>query len=360
MKKLLTILFILYAGFTLHANDTKSQTSDEEGFDITELIMHHIGDSHEFHIISFPKSSGETLDITLPLPVILWDNHGLHLFLSSKFRDNKAGKIVYSRGSYFTLVNEKIYLTDEAGTLSYNAAGDIVNEKPLDLSITKNVSSMFLSIAILLLLFIPAARNYRRTGGLSAPQGVQKVLEPIVLFVRDDIVKSQIDQNKADFFMPFLMTLFFFIWTNNLLGLIPFFPGNANLSGNIAFTFTLSVFAFLAINVFGSKHYWKDIFTAPGAPFYIKVLLVPIEIIGIFTKPFALMVRLFANITAGHIIILCLTSIIFVLQTIYALPLTVLLSLVMYSLEFLVGALQAYVFTLLTALFIGIAVNKEQ
>ncbi|MGQ1945575.1 F0F1 ATP synthase subunit A [Geofilum sp. OHC36d9] len=359
MKRLLTILFIFYAGFTLHANDTKSQTSDE-GFDITELIMHHIGDSHEFHIISFPKSSGETLDITLPLPVILWDNHGLHLFLSSKFHTGKAEKIVYSRGSYYTLLNEKIYQTDAEGSLSYNAAGDVTNKKPLDISITKNVSSMFLSIAILLLLFIPAAKNYNRKDGISAPQGVQKVLEPIVLFVRDDIVKSQIDKNKADFFMPFLMTLFFFIWTNNLLGLIPFFPGNANLSGNIAFTFTLSVFAFLAINVFGSKHYWKDIFTAPGAPLYIKVLLVPIEIIGIFTKPFALMIRLFANITAGHIIILSLTSIIFVLQTIYASPLTVLLSLVMYSLEFLVGALQAYVFTLLTALFIGIAVNKEQ
>lgn len=358
MKRFLILYFIvsLFSFAGIQAAE-KIEDIESDSFDITEMIMHHIGDSHEFQILTIPREGKSDIKISLPLPIILWSNNSIHLISSSKFY-NQA--VVESRGNYFVMSHEKIYNTDSTGHLAKDETGEITNLKPLDLSITKNVLTMFLSMLIIALLCISAAKTYAQSKGPSAPKGVQKVLEPIILFVKDDIVKPQIDDNKSDFFMPFLLTLFFFIWVNNLIGIVPFFPGGANLSGNIAFTFTLAIFAFLATNIFGSKHYWREILLAPGTPFYVKIFLVPIEIIGMFTKPFALMLRLFANITAGHIIILSLTSIIFVLKSIYVSPLTILLSLVMYSLEFLVATLQAYIFTLLSALFIGMAVNKAE
>ncbi len=192
------------------------------------------------------------------------------------------------------------------------------------------------------------------------PTGMQSLLEPIILFVRDDIVIEQIGKEKADRFMPFILTVFFFIWINNLIGMIPIFPGGSNLSGNIAFTSILAFLTFLLTNLNGSRSYWKHIFATPGVPVPVRIILIPIEIVSIFTKPFALMIRLFANITAGHIIILSLTSLIFVMKTIYIAPVSIGMSIFMDMLELLVGLLQAYIFALLSALFIGMAVHEEE
>ncbi|MDR2928576.1 MAG: F0F1 ATP synthase subunit A [Cytophagaceae bacterium] len=352
--RLFICLFVLF--FAVGGRAVAEELTEHgEEFNATEMIMHHIGDSHEWHIISFNAGAENEFSVTMPLPVILWHNNGLHVFMSSKFHNEK---IIALGDDYAVLEHGHIYITDASGTLVHDENGAVTNASPLDFSITRNVASMLLGFAILLLLFGTAANGYAKRGGLSVPKGIQLLVEPAVLFIRDDIVREQIhSKRKADFFMPYLLTLFFFILINNLIGLVPFFPGASNLSGNISFTLTLAVISFLTINIFASKNYWKHTFLAPGIPLPIKIFIVPVEIIGLFTKPFALMLRLFANITAGHIIILSLTSIVFVLGTVAASPLTIILSLMMYCLEFLVAFLQAYIFTLLTTLFIGIAVN---
>lgn len=353
---LLTGLFMWMAVGTLSAASEGEETATKD-FDVTDMIMHHIGDSYVFHIVSFRNGKGELVDVSLPLPVIVWQEGHLKVFLSSRF--SGGNDLVQIGNDHLRLYHEKIYLTDAAGTLHFGADHEVLNPRPLDLSITKNVASMLLAGLLLSLLMINIGQRYGRRGGLAVPKGMQLVVEPVVLYVRDDIVKAQIDHDKADRFMPYLLSVFFFIWFNNMLGLIPFFPGGANMSGNIAFTFTLAIFTFLATNLFGSRHYWQEILWPPGIPIYVKLLLIPIEFIGMFTKPFALMLRLFANITAGHIIVLSLASIIFVLQSLYVAPLSVLLSLMIFALELLVALLQAYIFTLLSALFIGLAVNEH-
>jgi F-type H+-transporting ATPase subunit a len=355
VRYLIILVLFLLPVISIAAPEESEEEASE--FDVTSMIMHHIGDAYEFHIVSFTNAKGEKVHLSLPLPVIIWHGGKLQVFLSSQFEGGAS--LVTAGDDFLKLYHEKVYLTDSQGTIYYDDQHNVLNAKPLNFSITKNVASMLLASFLLVVLFVSVARRYSRKGALTVPIGFQLALEPIVLYVRDDIVGAQIDKDKVNQFLPFLLTIFFFIWFNNLLGLIPFFPGGANVSGNIAFTLTLAVFTFFAINLFGNKHYWKEILTAPGTPLLLKILLVPIELIGLFTKPFALMLRLFANITAGHIIVLSLTSIIFVLQTVYAAPLSILLSLMVLSLEFLVALLQAYIFTLLAALFIGLAVNEH-
>ncbi len=355
IKIFLIAVVLLFSGVGVYAEDSHKEGADDKPFDALGMIMHHISDSHYWHVISFKKKDGSLFELSLPLPVILFHEGSAHVFLSSAFHHGE--KVVQKDNSYFKLYHDKIYVTDASGELTHNEDGSIANVKPLDFSITKNVASMWMSVLIILILFIPAARKYG--GKSSMPSGVQSFLEPIILFVRDDIVVEQIGEEKADRFMPFLLTVFFFVWINNLIGLVPFFPGGSNVSGNIAFTSILAVFSFFLTNVFGSKEYWKHIFVAPGVPIPVRVILIPIEFVSIFTKPFALMIRLFANITAGHIVILSLTSLIFVMKTIYISPVSVGMSLFMSLLELLVGVLQAYIFTLLSALFIGMAVKEE-
>ncbi|MDG5799423.1 F0F1 ATP synthase subunit A [Marinilabiliaceae bacterium ANBcel2] len=356
MRLFVTILLFYFSMFSFEVEASQKEVED---FDPMDMIMHHIEDSHEFHILSYHNSAGEKIDIALPLPVILWHEGGFHFFMSSNFARGEEIISLNDSDEYIRLYHEKIYYTDSSGRINYDEQGNIANSKPLSFSITKNVFSLFIGSLLIFWIFGAAARKYSKRGGLSVPKGIQLVVEPIILFVRDDIARAQIDKSKADFFMPYLLTLFFFIWINNLVGLIPFFPGGANLSGNIGFTLALGISAFIAVNVFGSKEHWQEVLTAPGVPFFAKIFLVPVEIIGLFTKPFALMLRLFANITAGHIIILSLTSMIFIMRSIYVAPVTILLSLIMMSLEFLVAILQAYIFTLLTSLFIGMAVNEH-
>ena len=265
--------------------------------------MHHIGDAHDWHFWGEGENS-----VTIPLPIILWDDNGLNVFMSSKFHHGEHA--AESNGNYYVLYHEKIYRTDAEGNISFDEHGHLTNEKPLDLSITKNVASMLLSFVILILVFTAVASNYKK--GNLVPRGIAGFLEPVILFVRDEVAIPNIGEKKYGKYMPYLLTLFFFIWINNLLGLL---PGAANVTGNIAVTFTLAAIAMIVINVSGNKEYWGHMLWMPGVPVPVKLLLAPIELIGIITKPFALMIRLFANITAGHIIILSLISLIFIFQT---------------------------------------------
>lgn len=313
-----------------------------EGYDPVPEIMHHISDAYQWHVFG---------DIHLPLPIIAFAEGQWHIFLSDKFHDGHT-----HHG--FALDHGHLTYTGTDGT-TYHAATlfGLIEGKAtfLDLSITRNVASMLLSIVLLLLLFIGTARAYTNNG---VPKGIAKFLEPLVLFVRDDIARPNIPNGKADRYLGYLLTVFFFIWINNLIGLVPFFPGASNMSGNIAFTATLAIMTLIITNVSGTKDYWSHIFL-PHVPVWMYPIMWPVEIIGIFTKPFALMLRLFANITAGHILILSLVSLIFLLETLAVSPVSVAFMIFMFTLELLVAALQAYIFTLLSALFIGMAVEKH-
>ncbi len=353
MKHLLSFLLIFNIYVSAHASESTGENADAP-FDPTETIMHHIADSHSWHVISWHSGDHE-VDVEIPLPIILIYQGKLHTFLYSKF-DHET-HLAENKGQHFIYEHGTIYATDKSGTLKMSDDGHIENAKPFDLSLTRNVFSMWLSVIIILAIFLIMAKKYK--GQPSKPTGVQSFFEPIVLFVRDDIARDQIG-DKAAKFTPYLLTIFFFIWINNLLGLVPFFPGGSNFTGNISVTMVLASITFLLTNINGSKSYWKHTLTAPGVPFLVKIILIPIEIVGLFTKPFALTIRLLANITAGHIIILSLISLIFILKSIYISPVSILLSIVMFILELLVAVLQAYIFTLLSAMFIGMAATEEE
>ncbi len=329
------------------AQDTVTQVAGPEGghhdkpYNPTEVIMEHISDSHDWHLW------GHT---SIPLPVILYTDKGLECFLSSQFHH---GEHDY-QGKHYTyrLVDKKkIQVVNTAGEVDAEASSRI-----WDFSITKNVASMFLSVIILVLVFSSVAGAYKKREG-KAPKGLQSLLEPIILFIRDDIARPNIGHKYARF-MPLLLTIFFFIWFNNMLGLIPIFPGAANVTGNIATTFVLALVVLVVVNVNGNKYYWKHILT-PDVPWWLYPIMIPVELVGVISKPFALMIRLFANITAGHIIILSLISLIFVFKSLAIAPVSLAFVLFMNVLELLVAFLQAFIFTLLTALFIGMAVEEH-
>jgi F-type H+-transporting ATPase subunit a len=331
----------------------------EEKVDIAKLAFEHILDSHSWHFWGEGHES-----FSLPLPVILNGENGLAVFSSSEFHhDTQGTHVVEKNGERFVNFEEKIYYASETPNgngqfldITNDSKGEPVvsNASPLDFSITKNVASMFVSVAIILLLFLSMAAAYKKTGITSAPKGKQSFFEPVLLFVRDDIAKNNIG-DKYERFVPYLLTLFFFILINNVLGMLPF---GANLTGNIAFTLVLSVITLIITNVNGNKHYWHHILMPP-APKWLYPILIPIEVIGILTKPFALMIRLFANITAGHIIVISLVGLIFIFKSLAVSPVAVAFALFIDVLEVLVAFLQAYIFTMLTALFIGTAVGDH-
>ena len=328
---------------------------EKKEFNATELINDHIGDSHEFHIADWDGHP-----ISLYLPVILWTNNGLEVFSSEAFHhDNSGEHVIDVNGQKLVRFNEVIFYADKYETLSQEDRENgafAFDARPLDFSITKNVFSMFMSAIVMFLLFFAVARSYKKNK--LAPKGLAGFLEPLVTFVRDEIAIPNIGIKKYANYMPYLLTIFFFIWINNLIGLIPFFPFSSNLTGNIYFTFVLAFITFVVTTFSGNKDYWKHILTPP-VPKALYPIMIPVEIIGMLTKPFALMIRLFANITAGHIIILSLISLIFIFDTVAVSPISGAFVLFMSVLEMLVAALQAYVFTLLTALFIGQAVAEH-
>jgi len=323
----------------------------ENKFEPGEFIFDHIGDSYEWHILS----AGD-FHLSIPLPIILYSKHtGWHVFMSSKFHhghDSHQG---------FMLAHEDPYKGKVVEVLEDDSL-----EKPLDLSITKNVFAVFISIFLMLWLFLSVAKTYKRDP-FKPPRGMQGVVEPIIIFIRDDVAKPSIGHSYRKF-LPFLLTIFFFIWINNLMGLIPIFPGGANVTGNISVTLVLAFFTFLITTFSGNKHYWQEIFNAPGVPWWLKfpIPLMPIiELVGMLTKPFVLMVRLFANITAGHIIALGFFSLIFIFGQIQAglgygiSVLSIVFTIFMTMLELLVALIQAYVFTLLSALYFGMATAEH-
>ena len=324
---------------------------EEKEFSPTELINEHIADSHDFHIADWNGHA-----ISMPLPIILWSKNGLVTFMSSEFHHDNSGKIVVEKNeAKFVMVHEQIYQLNEGENAIVLGAEESPKNasRPLDFSITKNVFSMFMSSIILLLLFTAVARSYNKNK--KAPKGIAGFIEPLVIFVRDDIAIPNIGEKKYARFMPYILTVFFFVWINNLIGLVPFFPGSSNLTGNIVFTGTLAFITFTITTLSGNKNYWSHILSPP-VPKALYPIMIPIEIIGMFTKPFALMIRLFANMAAGHIIILSLVSLIFIFKTVAIAPVSAVFVLFMSLLELLVGVLQAYVFALLSALFIGQAV----
>ena len=361
-KAFFTVLFLslLTAGFAASNSSDKEANTEEESFNASELIFHHIGDSHSFHVYGsdedhFPNA------LTVPLPIILWTDNGLVTFLSSEFKHDVDGRVIVTKkGMQFVNLHDKIYQLNAGATaVAFDAKHHATNAvRPMDFSITKNVFSMFLSVALILLIFLLSARSYKNSED-NMPSGIGRFMEPIVVFIRDEVAIPNIGENHYKKYMPYLLTLFFFIWINNVIGLIPFFPFSSNLSGNIAFTLTLAVITF-AITLFSSKkYYWKHMLWMPGLPVPMKLFLAPIEIIGMFVKPIALMIRLFANITAGHVIVLSLIGLIFIFETFWVAPISVLFTLFISVIEVLVVAIQAYIFTMLSALYFGQALEEE-
>lgn len=337
----------------------------EEEFNPGEYIMGHITDEYGWHITTFNEHH-----ISIPLPVMLFDGGKFVAFSSEKFHHGHQAYNGYALG--FTKETDGSIV--KLGGEYANYTGELTADTPYpidhvckyDVSITKNVCALLVSIILLCWIFLSVAKKYK-DGPLKAPKGMQSLLEPLILFIRDDVAIPSIGEEKYQKYFPYLLTLFFFILVNNLMGLVPIFPGGANLTGNIAVTAVLAIITFFITNISGSKHYWKDIFNAPGVPWWLKfpIPLMPlVEFIGVFTKPFVLMIRLFANITAGHIIVLGFIGLIFIFGTMspaigYAVsPVSIFFYLFMGLLELLVAFIQAFVFTLLSAIYIGMAIEE--
>jgi len=348
IKPILLLLFttFLFGNTVVFANDETKKEESTEKFNAGELILDHIGDAHEWHIV---------LDVYIPLPVILYvEGEGLKVFSSSHFEHGKATYEGFaSNGNHIVAVNSDGKL-DETQTA-----------KIWDISITKNTATILFSVFIMLFVFLSVAKAYKRNPD-KAPKGLQSMIEPIIVFVRDDIAKGSIGEKKYHKYMPFLLTIFFFIWITNMLGLIPIFPGGSNVTGNIAITMTLAVFTFIITTINANRHYWRHIFAMPGVPFGVLFIITPIEILGIFLKPFVLMIRLFANILAGHIVSLSFVCLIFIFAEINKIAgysvtaISVPFMIFMMLLDVLVAFLQAYVFTLLSAIYFGAATEEHE
>lgn len=371
VKKIFFVVFCAFYTISSHANQENHQVQTDAGtieqHQITEIngkienehsekkdhhtnnkfapgkmITEHIADAHDWHL----WGEGEHA-VSIPLPVMVYTkSQGLKVFSSSKFEHGHAPYLGYR--------------LNEAGHIVWD--NKEITERIFDFSITKNVLAMFFAVITLCLLVIGMARSYSNRKG-KAPKGIHNLIEPLILFIRDDMAIPLIGK-KSDKFLPLLLSIFFFIFVNNLFGLIPIFPGGANVTGNISITLVLALVVFITVNLNGNKYYWKHIFM-PDVPIWMYIIIIPIEILGVILKPFVLMLRLFANITAGHIIILGFFSLIFIFGAMDAKigymvsPLSVAFTVFMSMLELLVAFLQAFVFTLLTGVYIGMAVEEH-
>ncbi len=355
-------LTLLFSSVT--ASEAESPSADpigahhgDGGFNAGDVIIGHMLDAYDWHLFDIGTHS-----ISIPLPVILLYEGRMHVFLSNKFEHGHASFKGFriatdgpSKGRVIRVLGDGISPDPKASFL-------------LDLSITKNVFAIFFASGLLCVIFIRAAKSYRKVSGSNLPSRAGSLLEPVVIFIRDQIALGAIGPKHHERFLPYLLTLFFFIFFNNLLGLIPIFPGGANITGNISVTLVLALFTFFTTQIFANKGYWRHIFNTPGVPFWLKfpIPLMPvIELVGVVIKPFVLMIRLFANIMAGHMILLGFVSLIFILGNLNhylgfgIAPLSVLFLIFMNFLELLVAFIQAYVFTLFSALFFGQAVPDE-
>lgn len=380
VKVLLVAVFSLFSVFVFaqekaqgnkdihNQSEVELQKEETKKFDANEVIFSHVLDAHQFHFFSYTGNDGSVHHASIPLPVILYSpQKGLSVFSSGKFHHGEFvhnGYLLvtpewkesllkrgYSKKEIEKFRNESIIAVDEN---SLPAQGVQV----YDFSLTRNVVQMILAMALLTWILVSVAKNYRNRGAEKAPRGMQNVVEVLVTFIRDEVAKPNL-AHKYRKYMPYLLTVFFFILINNIIGLI---PGTANVTGNIAFTLVLGIISFIAILISSNKHYWGHIFWPP-VPLGVKFIMIPVEILGIFTKPFALIIRLFANMIAGHIIIICLISLIFIFGNMSKgvgwgfSPISIAFTIFIYFIEILVVFLQAYIFTNLTAVFIGQALE---
>ena len=322
-------------------------------FNAKEVVLEHIQDAHDWHVTDYVNAEGDTVALAIPLPVIVHSSTGWHVFCSSQFQHHADAEGL-RKGPYNLAI----------ATEGDNAGKIVEDGQPvLDFSITKTVAVMFINVTLLLCCILFCARWYKkRKPSDAAPGGFVGLIEMLVMYVVEDIIKPGIGKGYEKY-VPYLLTCFFFIFTCNVLGLIPFPPGSGNVTGNIAVTFFLALCTFVVVQFSGSKHYWKDIFW-PEVPTWLKapIPIIPvIEFVGIFTKPFALMIRLFANMMAGHAIAVAMPCIIFLVATMSAgvfysmSAVSVIMAIFMMCLECLVCFIQAMVFTMLSAVFIGLA-----
>ena len=346
-NRLIWIVLLMWLCFLAPAH----ADSKKEGIDVQDIVFSHIQDAYTWHITEW---NGKEIAISLPI-LVKSEERGWDMFLSHHLHHGQAHHNYYiaTEGEHAGKVVEK------------NSRGEEV--RPVDLSLTKNVCGLFLSCGILLFVVLRTAHWYKRHPN-QVPSGFTGLMEMIISYIQDGVIKESIGKEEYRPFSSYLLTVFFFILINNLIGIIPVFPGGANITGNIAVTAVLAGCTFIAVNLFATKEYWKEIFW-PKAPIYLKLPLpiMPfVEFFGVFTKPFALMIRLFANIMAGHAAILSLVAIIFI--TVKAGPvingsmtvISVLFGIFMDMLELLVAFIQAYVFTMLSAVFIGLSRVKEE
>ena len=350
MKRLRYIAMTLLLLLAVPSTTLKAETGGEGELDVNELIFGHIGDAYEWHVVTVGN-----LHLTIPLPVIVKSSTGWHVFSSSNLEGGKEYEGLYIADGG----------TNDGKIVERNAAGEEV--RPLDISITKNVLGLFINSALLVCIMLGCARWYRKHSlEQGAPKGGVGMIEATVMSIYEDVVKGCVGEDYKRY-APYLLTAFFFVLVNNLMGLIPVFPGGATVTGNIAVTMVLALCTFLFTNIFGTKAYWKEIFW-PEVPTWLKVpipMMPLIEFFGIFTKPFALMIRLFANMMAGHAAMLSLIAIIFITVKAGAVingsmtVVAVAFGIFMNALELLVAFIQAYVFTMLSAVFIGLSRVKE-
>lgn len=338
-----------------HENTTTKEVVSEETKaqeERAEFIQHHLLDSHDFHLFSYGKETGHETHIGFPLPVILWED-GLHFFMSSEFHHGEA--VAKSNGKYFKINHHDgmIYNTDENGTFNVDEKHHTTNTKPIDFSITKSIVMILIVALLMFMIFRNLGKSYSKNGGIAT--GVGRFFEPLVLYIRDEIAIPNIGEKHYKKYMSHLLTVFFFIWFLNMFGLTPL---GVNVTGNIAITASLAIITYLITTFTANGNYWGHIFWMPGVPVPMKIILAPIEFLGTIIKPFSLMIRLYANMLAGHVVLMSIIALMYTFSSPIGSPLSFVLAFVLSILEILVALLQAYIFTMLTALYFGAA--KEE
>ncbi|QES89800.1 F0F1 ATP synthase subunit A [Rhizosphaericola mali] len=367
LKRLLVLVFTVFSVFHLNLVNAqeKQESKEKEAYNAGKSIINHVLDAHQFHILSFGKAH-----FGLPLPIILFSpEKGLVVFSAShieegetykgfKFSDEEGSSLVgaHEDGS----VDSTIVVYSSLMSFSKPLPTGVTT-KYYDFSVTKGAAQLIFASVLLIVIMLSVAKKYKKTGANKAPSGFQNAVEPVITFVRDDVAKTYLGHNYERY-MPFLLTVFFFILINNLLGLI---PGSANVSGNIAFTFVLAIIAFIVIVFSTNGKFWGHVFWFPGVPVPVKILMIPVELLGMVIRPAALMIRLFANMTAGHIVILSFISLIFIFGQMSPVagygfsPVSILFVIFMDCVELLVAFIQAFIFTNLTAVFISQSIVED-
>ncbi len=365
--KFFTVLALVFTSFGVFAGGGDQKSSEKDGGkvnttkEINDYIKHHLADSHDFAFYSYTNDAGERKHVGFPLPVIVKTSKGIKTFMSSKFHHNDDGTVIVDAGDVkLVKIHSKIYELEEGATsVAFDETHHATNAtKTLDFSITKSVFGMLFAGLLMFLGFGSLAKGYKKG---AIPTGVGRLLEPLVLYVRDEIARPNIGEKKYKRFMPYLLTVFFFIWILNLLGLTPL---GFNVTGQIAVTACLAIFTLVVYITSGTKDFWAHTLWMPGVPKILRPVLAVIELVGfILIKPFSLLVRLFANITAGHFVVMSLIALMMTLKAqfgaVASTGISLVLTLFISVIEILVAFLQAFIFTMLSALFIGMAVEEH-